>query len=47
MKFANLVGRGATRAVSEPVEPQYLGGQPYVQVDMGVEGKPSPSRAWA
>jgi hypothetical protein len=38
VRFPGLVGRGSTRAVSEPVEPQYLGGQPYVQIDMGVEG---------
>jgi hypothetical protein len=46
VRFPGLVGRGSTRAVSEPVEPQYLGGQPYVQIDMGVEGTrfPEPRR---
>ncbi len=40
--FPGLVGRGATRAVSDPIEPQYINGQPYVQIDMGVEGKRFP-----
>jgi hypothetical protein len=46
VRFPGLVGRGSTRAVSEPVEPQYLGGQPYLQIDMGVEGTrfPEPRR---
>jgi hypothetical protein len=46
VRFPGLVGRGSTRAVSEPVEPQYLGGQPYVQIDMGMEGTrfPEPRR---
>jgi hypothetical protein len=46
VRFPGLVGRGSTRAVSEPVEPQYLGGQPYVEIDMGVEGTrfPEPRR---
>jgi hypothetical protein len=40
--FPGLVGRGATRAVSEPLEPQLINGQPYVQIDLGVEGTKFP-----
>jgi hypothetical protein len=42
VKFPSLVGRGSTRTVSDPVEPQYLGAQPYVQIDMGIDGKRFP-----
>ncbi|MHB8532599.1 MAG: hypothetical protein ACYDC2_07750 [Solirubrobacteraceae bacterium] len=40
-----LVGRGSARVFSAPVEPQMIGGSPYVLIDMGVEGRlPTVSR---
>lgn len=42
VNFPGLVGRGATRAVSEPVEPQIINGQSYIQIDMGIEGTKFP-----
>jgi hypothetical protein len=42
VKFPLLVGRGSARVVSEPFEPQYINGQPYVQIDMGMDGKRFP-----
>jgi hypothetical protein len=42
VKFPGMVGRGATRAVSEAVEPQIINGQSYIQIDMGIEGTKFP-----
>jgi hypothetical protein len=36
-----LIGRGSARVFSAPLQPQMIGGSPYVLLDMGVAGKVS------
>jgi hypothetical protein len=35
----DLVGRGSARVISPPIRPQVIGGQPYILLDMGEEGR--------
>jgi hypothetical protein len=37
-----VVGRGSARVFSEPLRPQMVDGQPYVLLDIGVDGKLTP-----
>lgn len=37
-RLFGLTGRGGARVFSPPLEPQWVGGRPYVAIDMGAEG---------
>jgi hypothetical protein len=39
-----VVGHGAARLFSPLVSPQYVGGLPFIELDMGRDGKPFPKR---